>query len=67
MPDLDHTFRRGYRIMVQVQSSWFPLIDQNPQTFVEIAHAKPEDFKPATEGIFHSAEAASGIQRIVMP
>ena len=45
MPDINHTFRRGHRIMVQVQSSWFPLVDLNPQTFVEIPKARPEDFK----------------------
>src|SRR5262249_58817035 len=49
MPDLDHTFRQGHRIMVQIQSSWFPLVDRNPQTFVDIPNAKPEDFKKATE------------------
>ncbi len=49
MPDVDHTFRKGHRIMVQIQSSWFPLVDRNPQTFVEIPDAKPEDFKKATE------------------
>ena len=45
MPDLYHTFRRGHRIMVQVQSSWFPLTDRNPQTFTDIPYAKPEDFQ----------------------
>jgi uncharacterized protein len=40
-----HTFRRGHRIMVQVQSSWFPLTDRNPQTFTDIPYAKPEDFR----------------------
>ncbi len=44
MPDINHTFRRGHRIMVQVQSSWFPLTDRNPQTFVDIPNAKPSDF-----------------------
>jgi uncharacterized protein len=67
MPDLDHTFRQGHRIMVQVQSSWFPLVDRNPQTFVDIPHAKPEDFKSATERLFHAADAASGIQLMVVP
>ncbi len=67
MPDLDHTFRTGHRIMIQIQSSWFPLIDRNPQTFVDIPHAKPEDFKPATERVFHSADAASAIELLVLP
>jgi putative CocE/NonD family hydrolase len=67
MPDLDHTFRRGHRIMVQVQSSWFPLTDRNPQTFTDIPHAKPEDFKKATEQVYHSSTEASGVQVMVLP
>ncbi len=67
MPDLNHTFRQGHRIMVQVQSSWFPLVDRNPQTFVDIPHAKPQDFKPAMERLFHGAGAASGVQLMVVP
>jgi uncharacterized protein len=67
MPDLDHTFRKGHRIMVQVQSSWFPLIDRNPQTFTDIPNASPADFKAATETVFHSADAASGVEVLVLP
>jgi putative CocE/NonD family hydrolase len=67
MPDLNHTFRKGHRIMVQVQSSWFPLVDRNPQTFTDIPHAKPEDFKKATETIFHDRDAASGVEVLVLP
>jgi putative CocE/NonD family hydrolase len=67
MPDLNHTFRQGHRIMVQVQSSWFPLVDRNPQTFVDIPSARPEDFKPATEQVFHSKNAASGVDVMVLP
>jgi len=59
--DVDHTFRRGHRIMVQIQSSWFPLTDRNPQTFVNIPYAKPSDFVKATERVYHSKEQASGI------
>jgi putative CocE/NonD family hydrolase len=66
MPDINHTFRRGHRIMVQVQSSWFPLVDLNPQTFVDTATAKPEDFKKATERVYHSPQAASGVQVSVL-
>ena len=62
MPDINHTFRRGHRIMVQVQSSWFPLADLNPQTFVEIPKAKPEDFKKAVERVYHESGHASGIE-----
>jgi putative CocE/NonD family hydrolase len=67
MPDLDHTFRKGHRIMVQVQSSWFPLTDRNPQTFTDIPRAKPEDFKKATERVMHSSGEASGVEVLVMP
>ena len=61
MPDINHTFRRGHRIMVQVQSSWFPLTDRNPQTFVNIPEAKPSDFVKAMERVYHSKERPSGI------
>jgi uncharacterized protein len=67
MPDLNHTFRKGHRIMVQVQSSWFPLVDRNPQTFTDIPHAKPEDFKKVTETVFHDHDAASGVEVLVLP
>ncbi len=67
MPDLFHTFRRGHRIMVQVQSSWFPLTDRNPQTFTDIPNAKPEEFQKATEQVFRSKDAASGVEVLVMP
>lgn len=67
MPDLYHTFRRGHRIMVQVQSSWFPLTDRNPQMFTDIPYARPEDFKKATEQVFHQRDAASGVEVLVMP
>ena len=67
MPDLNHTFRAGHRIMVQVQSSWFPLVDRNPQTFLDIPMAKPEDFKKATERVWHSKDAASGVEVMVLP
>jgi uncharacterized protein len=59
--DVNHTFRRGHRIMVQVQSSWFPLTDRNPQTFVNIPDAKPSDFVKATERIYHTKAEPSGM------
>ena len=53
----NHAFRRGHRIMVQVQSTWFPLIDRNPQTFVDnIYKAAASDYQPATQKIFRSAK-----------
>jgi putative CocE/NonD family hydrolase len=62
LPNIDHVFLPGHRIMVQVQSSLFPLYDRNPQTYVEnIFNAKPADYRKATESIYHSAAAASGI------
>jgi len=61
MQDVNHTFRRGHRIMVQIQSSWFPLTDRNPQTFVNIPDAKPSDFVKATEHVYHSKAQPSGI------
>jgi putative CocE/NonD family hydrolase len=67
MPDLFHTFRRGHRIMVQVQSSWFPLVDRNPQTFTDIPYARPEDFQKATEQIFRQKDAASSVELLVLP
>lgn len=67
MPDLFHTFRRGHRIMVQVQSSWFPLTDRNPQTFTDIPNAKPEQFQKATEQVFRQKDAASGVEVLVLP
>ena len=67
MPDLFHTFRRGHRIMVQVQSSWFPLTDRNPQIFTDIPNAAPGQFTKATEQVFHQRDAASGVEVLVLP
>lgn len=61
MPDIYHTFLRGHRIMVQLQSSWFPLVDRNPQKFLNIPDAKPEDFQKATERIYRGQGQSSGI------
>jgi len=53
LPDVYHTFRSGHRLMIQVQSSWFPLYDRNPQTFVpSIFRAQPQDFRKATQRIY---------------
>jgi uncharacterized protein len=62
MPDAYHCFQKGHRIMVQVQSSWFPLVDRNPQTFTNIPTAKASDFRKATERIYRSSSAASFIE-----
>ena len=62
LPTANHVFLPGHRIMVQVQSSWFPLYDRNPQTFVpNIFYAKPEDYVKATQRIYHATGAASSI------
>jgi putative CocE/NonD family hydrolase len=61
-PANDHTFKKGHRIMVQVQSTWFPVIDRNPQTFVpNIFLAKESDFKPAVQKVFRVGKQASYI------
>jgi putative CocE/NonD family hydrolase len=59
MPDVLHTFRRGHRIVVQIQSSWFPLVDRNPQTFTDIYAATAADFRKATQRVHRSKEAPS--------
>ena len=67
MPDVCHTFRTGHRIMVQVQSSWFPLLDRNPQTFCDIYHAKPADFRKATQRVYCAGNAASALKLNILP
>jgi len=63
LPTANHVFLPGHRIMVQIQSSWFPLYDRNPQTFVKnIFWAKPEDYKKATQRIYHAPGQASYIE-----
>ena len=63
LPPANHVFQPGHRIMVQVQSSWFPLYDRNPQTFVQnIFWAKPEDYRKATQRVYHSPDHASEIE-----
>ena len=66
MPDVFHTFRRGHRIMVQIQSSWFPLVDRNPQKFVDIYSAADADFQKATERVYRSGAQASRIELSVL-
>ena len=67
-PANDHVFRKGHRIMVQVQSTWFPVIDRNPQRFVpNIFNARDSDFQKATQRIYRSGTQASHILLPVMP
>jgi hypothetical protein len=67
MPDVFHTFRRGHRIMVQVQSSWFPLVDLNPQSFVNVRTAGPGAFRKATQRVHRTAGAPSLVRLNVLP
>jgi predicted acyl esterase len=67
LPDVYHAFRRGHRVMVQVQSSWFPLIDRNPQLFMDIPAATPSDFHKATQRVFRAGADASAITVLVEP
>ncbi len=62
LPDVQHAFRKGHRIMVQVQSSWFPLFDRNPQTFCDIRAAEEKDFKKATHRLHRTEEDPSHIE-----
>lgn len=67
MGDVCHSFRSGHRIMVQVQSSWFPLVDRNPQVFTDIYHAKPSEYHKATQRVFRTAKMPSRIRVLVLP
>lgn len=62
-----HTFRTGHRIMIQVQSSWFPMFDRNPQSFVDIYHAKASDYQKATQRVYHSSAHPSFVTVRVPP
>ena len=66
LPDVAHTFLPGHKLMVQVQSSWFPLADRNPQQFINIYQAKDEDFIPANIQVFHTPLGASGVELPVL-
>jgi putative CocE/NonD family hydrolase len=62
IPDVAHTFKKGHRIMIQVQNSWFPLVDRNPQKFVNIYKCSDSDFQKATQRIYHDAKYPSHIK-----
>ena len=63
LPNADHVFLPGHRVMVQIQSSWFPLYDRNPQTFVpNIFFAKPEDYVKATQRVYRGGDKGSFIE-----
>jgi putative CocE/NonD family hydrolase len=67
--DRYHTFKKGHRIQVQVQSSWFPVIDRNPGTFTDIYHARPSEYRKTTQRIYRSPAQASHllVQQVVKP
>ncbi|MGE0042770.1 MAG: CocE/NonD family hydrolase [Vicinamibacterales bacterium] len=65
MPDVYHAFRRGHRVMVHVQSSYFPLVDRNPQVFMDIPKARPEDFRKATQRVYLTGAGQSSITMLV--
>lgn len=61
MDDILHTFKKGHRIVVQIQSTWFPLFDLNPHQFLDIYRARAQDFRPATQRVYRSADRPSQI------
>ncbi len=67
MPGVYHTFRSGHRIMVHIQSSWFPLVDRNPQKYVDIYRAAPADFQKATQRVYRAKPYSSAIGVNVLP
>jgi len=67
LPDIAHTFLKGHRLMIQIQSTWFPLVDRNPQKFVNIYQCADSDFQKATITIYHDAKNASSIVLPVLP
>ena len=66
MPDVCHTFLKGHRIMVQIQSSWFPLTDRNPQTFMDIPKAKASDFQKAVQRVYLGGGEGSRVRVLVL-
>lgn len=64
LPPIAHTFKKGHRLMVQIQSSWFPLVDRNPQQFIDIYHCDDKDFIKSDIKVYHSAQYAS---KIILP
>jgi hypothetical protein len=67
LQDVFHSFKPGHRLMVQIQSTWFPMIDRNPQKFVDIYYAKAEDFQKATQRVYSSAVYSTKITLRVIP
>ncbi len=66
LPDIAHTFKKGHRIMIQIQNSWFPLADRNPQQFMNIYEAEPKDFIKSTQRIYHDVHNSSYLEISVL-
>lgn len=66
LPDVAHTFKKGHKIMIQIQNSWFPLVDRNPQQFLDIYHAEDKDFQKATHRIYHDKANTSSLTVTVL-
>jgi uncharacterized protein len=64
VPDVAHTFKKGHRLMVQIQSTWFPLVDRNPQKFVDIYTCNDSDFQQETIHVYHDSDHPS---QIILP
>ncbi len=62
LPDVNHAFREGHQIMIQIQSSWFPLFDRNPQTFTDIYNCGEDAFQKATHRIYHTADYPTNLK-----
>jgi predicted acyl esterase len=65
--DIFHTFRRGHRIMIQIQGAWFPLININPQKFLNINEATEADFQSATQRVYRSRSLSSSVKVLILP
>jgi putative CocE/NonD family hydrolase len=66
LADISHVFRPGHRLMVHIQSSWFPLFDRNPQKFVDIYSAGPDDFQTVRQRVYHSPDRATRLRMPVL-
>ena len=66
LPGTAHTFKKGHRLMIQVQSSWFPLVDRNPQKFVDIYNCTEDDFQKADIRIYRDKKHPSNVSFLVL-
>jgi hypothetical protein len=66
LPDVHHTFKRGHRMMIQIQSSWFPLVDRNPQKFTNIYKATETDFQKATQRVYRTGKSSTHLTVLVI-